>query len=176
MIEENGKYYNRFYYFTSSGNIYTYDKRHLFRMANEHHFYTEGKTHTTIYENNFQMAPFICYDLRFPVWMRNVNNKFDIIIVVANWPHKRIEAWDALLKARAIENQCYVVGVNRVGKDANNITYSGGTCFYDFRGKLVAKAKDFEEEIIKATFLKEELEEYRTSFPAFLDADKFIIV
>ncbi len=108
--------------------------------------------------------------------MRNENNKYDIIIVVANWPHKRKEVWEVLLRARAIENQSYVIGVNRIGEDANNILYSGGTCIFDFQGKLLAKANDFDERIIKTNLNIQELEEFRLSFPVYLDADKFQII
>ncbi|MCX7862074.1 MAG: amidohydrolase [Bacteroidales bacterium] len=176
MIEENEKLYNRFVYFQPANQLFIYNKRHLFRMANEHHTYTIGNKKTIIQEKGFHISPFICYDLRFPVWMRNVKNEYDVCIVVANWPHARIDAWHTLLKARAIENQCFVIGVNRIGTDGNNVFYSGGTVIYDFKGTIIAKAQDNNEDIINATIYLQDLKEYRHSFPAYLDADQFTII
>lgn len=176
MIKENSNFFNRFMYIKPTGELYTYDKRHLFRMANEHLTYTAGRKKINIEEQSFKISPFICYDLRFPVWMRNVNNEYDVCLVVANWPHARIDAWLTLLKARAIENQSYVVGVNRVGIDGNHIAYSGGTTIFDYKGNIVAQAKDNTEDCICATLKLDELRQFRQSFPAYTDADSFNIL
>ncbi len=175
-IVDNQNYFNRFYYFRKDGHVFTYDKRHLFRMANEHNYYTQGNRHIVIEEGDFAIRPFICYDLRFPVWMRNKQNEYDVILVVANWPSVRIEAWKTLLKARAIENQSYVVGVNRTGIDGNNISYNGGTCIIDFKGKVLSEVIDNSEEVLIYTINKEELLSFRNSFPAYLDSDNFQIL
>ncbi len=176
MIKDNNAFFNRFLYIKANGDLYTYDKRHLFRMANEHLTYTAGRKRINFEEQSFKISPFICYDLRFPVWMRNENNNYDVCIVVANWPHVRIDAWLTLLKARAIENQAYVVGVNRVGIDNNQIAYSGGTTIFDFVGNIVTQAKDNTEECICATLKLNDLKQFRKSFPAYTDADTFNIV
>jgi predicted amidohydrolase len=176
MIKEDKCYFNRFYYFSSDGNVYKYNKRHLFRIADEDKHFCQGKSKLLIKEKQFVISPFVCYDLRFPVWMRNVNNSYDIAIIVANWPEKRIDAWNTLLKARAIENQCYVVGINRVGFDGNNIFYNGNTSVYDFNGNLLAKAEDDVESAIIAELDINKLVAFRKSFPIFLDADRFNIL
>ena len=119
VIVENGKYYNRLVFVLPSGEIKHYDKRHLFSLAGEEKVYTKGKTKLIIEYKGFKICPLICYDLRFPVFSRNVED-YDVLLYVANWPKPRINAWNALLKARAIENMCYVVGVNRIGEDQNN--------------------------------------------------------
>lgn len=176
MIKDNNTFFNRFIYIKSNGELYTYDKRHLFRMANEHLTYTAGHKKIIIEEQAFKISPFICYDLRFPVWIRNVNNEYDICVVVANWPHARIDAWFSLLKARAIENQSYVVGVNRVGIDGNLIIYSGGTTIFDFKGNTIAQAINNTEGCICATLKLDDLKQFRQAFPAYTDADAFNIL
>lgn len=176
MIKENDAFFNRFIYIKPTGELCTYDKRHLFRMANEHLIYTAGRKKIITEEQTFKISPFICYDLRFPVWMRNINNEYDVCLVVANWPHARIDAWLTLLKARAIENQSYIVGVNRVGTDGNQIAYSGGTTIFDFKGNIITQAKNNTEECICATLTLDELRQFRQSFPAYADADSFHIL
>lgn len=129
-IEENGQYYNRLFWVEPDGQFQTYDKRHLFTMAGEHIPYTAGSSRLIVTYKGWRICPMICYDLRFPVWSRN-NEAFDVLIYTANWPDKRAYHWLTLLKARAIENQCYTIGVNRVGTDANGHNYNGDCCIVD---------------------------------------------
>jgi omega-amidase len=175
MIEENEHYFNRFFYFHKDGKINIYNKRHLFRMASEHDFYTAGKEKILVQENNITIMPAVCYDLRFPVWLRNKND-YDVLIVVANWPASRIDFWKKLLAARAIENQSYVIGVNRCGIDGNGIRYSGGTMIVDYKGNIISEARDNSEDSIHAVIDKPQLEQFRKEFPFYLDADDFNIL
>ncbi len=176
MIKEEEHFYNRFFYFHSKGNIDCYNKRHLFRMVNEHKYYTAGKEKILIRENNFTLMPSVCYDLRFPVWLRNQNNVYDVLIIVANWPFSRIESWKKLLAARAIENQAYVIGVNRCGIDNNQILYNGNTLILDYKGDIIAQANNNTEESIQAVLDKSLLEQFRKDFPVALDADNFNLI
>lgn len=180
IVEENKKYFNRLLWMQPDGRFFTYDKRHLFRMADEHLTYSAGNSRLVAEWKGWRICPLICYDLRFPVWSRNhyVNalNRmdYDLLIYVANWPAARIQAWDVLLRARAIENLCYAAGVNRVGQDGNNITYNGHSAVYGPRGEQLA----FEEEseaIITVELSADELHSYRNKFPAWMDADDFHI-
>jgi len=132
MIKENNHFFNRFFFFEPDGKCSTYDKRHLFKMANEDKIYTQGNKPIIFQFSDWNIKPSICYDLRFPVWLRSKNN-YDILLVVANWPQVRVDAWKKLLMARAIENQCYIVGVNRCGIDGNGIEYNGATMVVDFK-------------------------------------------
>lgn len=175
MTVEDGKYYNRFYFFQPNGLISTYDKRHLFRMANEHHFYTPGNEKKVFEFNQNVLLPTICYDLRFPVWLRN-KNQYDVLLVVANWPMSRIDAWKTLLKARAIENQCYVVAVNRCGKDDKGIEYNGSSMIIDFKGNEITSAQDHVEMGIIAKLNAFALNKYRNEFPSYMDSDSFEII
>ena len=174
IIQENNKYYNRLYWVKPNGEITHYDKRHLFRMANEEKHFTEGNNQVIIDLNGWKIKPLICYDLRFPVWSRNTNLSYDVLLYVANWPQLRIDAWDALLKARAIENLCYSVGVNRIGKDGTNKTYNGHSACYNYKGQLLNNLSE-DEQIIFLTLSKPDLLDYRDKFPANLDADLFTI-
>ena len=172
MVEENGSYYNRLVCINAEGEVQKYDKRHLFRMAKEHQYFSEGSYKLIIEINNWKICPMVCYDLRFPVWSRNKNLEYDILLFVANWPEKRIAAWDTLLKARSIENLCYSIGVNRTGNDGNNIQYCGNSAVYDFLGNEIY-LKNKEEDITIVQLSKSELDNYRERFPAHLDADFF---
>lgn len=174
MTVEDSSYYNRFYFFHANGTISTYNKRHLFRMANEHEYFTAGNERKLIEHRQNFIMPAICYDLRFPVWLRN-NNQYDILLIVANWPHARIEAWEKLLMARAIENQCYVVAVNRCGTDGNGIEYNGATMIIDFKGDIIDKATDFKEMGIAAELNANNLSDFKKRFASHLDADAFEI-
>ena len=171
-IKESGQYYNRLLAVHPSGQIDSYDKRHLFRMGNEEAFYTAGNLSCLISYKSWSIAPFICYDLRFPVWSRNVQLKYDLAIYVANWPAPRANAWRTLLQARAIENLSYVIGVNRVGTDANGLDYAGDSLLVDFKGipQLDLRSKD---QILTSELSATELAEFRAKFPAHLDADSF---
>ncbi|TAH29831.1 MAG: amidohydrolase [Cytophagales bacterium] len=172
IVKENGHYFNRLIAMLPDGNHYQYDKRHLFRMANEYENYTLG-TQKIIFEwRGWKICPQICYDLRFPVWSRNINNEYDILIYVANWPAARNRAWNVLLPARAVENWCYVAAVNRVGEDGKGLSYSGDSQIADFKGDILwHNAND--EIIVSYDLDKSALEEYRKKFPAYLDADQF---
>lgn len=171
-IREEGRYYNRFILAGPDGNLAIYDKRHLFRMAGEETVYTAGSGRALIDIQGWKIRPFICYDLRFPVWSRNGNPAYDIAVYVANWPEQRREHWRALLRARAIENQCYCIGVNRIGADGNGILHSGDSAVIDFRGETLFEAAN-EECCAVVDCSYDALAEYRGSFPVWKDADAF---
>lgn len=172
--EENGKYYNRFYFVKPDGSYTTYNKRHLFTYAGEDKEYAEGDKRIIVEYKGFKILLQICYDLRFPVFSRNAKD-YDMIIYVANWPTPRRYAWDTLLRARAIENLCYVAAVNRTGDDPTN-KYSGGTALIDFMGKDIIKAEENTEEAVVGKIDMGTLNEFRQKFPALNDADKFRII
>lgn len=174
MTVEDGQYYNRFYFFKPDGTINIYNKRHLFRMAKEHEYYTAGKEKKLIEYNQNNLMPAVCYDLRFPVWLRNENN-YDILLIVANWPFARIDAWKKLLMARAIENQCYVVAVNRCGTDGKGIEYDGSSMIIDFKGNIIVSAQEHKEMGIIAELSASALNKFREEFPSYMDADHFKI-
>ena len=175
MIEEEGNYYNRLIWMMPNGQFGYYDKRHCFAYANEDKHYTAGKTKTIAQVNGWKINLQICYDLRFPVWVRQQkNNLYDAIIYVANWPERRSTAWKSLLIARAIENQCYVIAVNRVGKDGNDIEHSGDSMVINPLGEILYQ-KNNVEDIFTITIDKNTVEEVRNKFPFWKDADDFII-
>ncbi|UZR93910.1 amidohydrolase [Chondrinema litorale] len=169
---EDGKYYNRLIWMQPDGNYSYYDKRHLFRMAKEELTFSAGSTKNVVELKGWKICPLICYDLRFPVWSRNLNNQYDLLLYVANWPAARESAWNALLPARAVENLCYVAGLNRCGEDGKNIPYQGDSQVVDFYGKKILDMEN-EEDIATITLSAERLEKYRKKFPAHLDADNF---
>lgn len=172
VIKENNQYYNRLLWVSPNGDVDTYDKRHLFRMGKEHEVYTGGDKKLIKELKGWKICPLICYDLRFPVWSRNVNLAYDLLVYVANWPQVRMYPWDSLLVARAIENQSYVVGVNRTGLDGNNIVHAGHSAVIDFTGKVLFR--EVNNEIVhQHTLIKATLDEFRQKFPAYLDADAF---
>ncbi len=175
IVKENNHYFNRLLFVTPDGKTKTYDKRHLFRMGNENKHYSQGMNQLIVEYREWKIMPLICYDLRFPVWSANLNIKYDLLIYVANWPWKRREVWKTLLKARAIENQAYVAGVNRIGKDGMNITYSGDSSLYDFKGKRISGTNYFKPDISTYPISLSKLWEFRKKFPAWKDGDKFII-
>ncbi len=174
IIKEANQYFNRLFFVTPAGIEATYDKHHLFRMGDEDQNYSAGSENIIIQYKQVFFKPQICYDLRFPVWNRNTNNNH-VLYFVANWPERRVEHWRALLKARAIENQCFVVGVNRVGVDGNNIAHNGASAVYDALGNCLIESFD-NEQIIYANLDIEALELYKKSFPAWKDADNFILL
>ncbi|TGD58466.1 amidohydrolase [Flavobacterium humi] len=143
VIKDEGHFYNRLLFVFPSGDIKTYDKRHLFSLAGEDKVYASGKEKLLIEYKGFTICPLICYDLRFPVFSRNTEG-YDVLIYVANWPKPRMLAWDSLLKARAIENMCYTIGVNRVGKDDNNLDYIGHSQVVDFLGNYLLEPQEDE--------------------------------
>lgn len=167
-------YFNRLFFFTPDGVWLTYNKRHLFRMAGEHNIYTEGRERLIVHYKGFRICPLICYDLRFPVFSRN-RNQYDILVYVACWPAVRSFAWSSLLVARAIENQAFVIGVNRVGSDPKNV-YSGDSVVLDFMGKEITSVEPSTEGLAFTTISLNALEQFREGFPAHLDADTFALV
>ena len=174
VVREGQNYYNRLLWMQPDGQFDSYDKRHLFRMAREHDHYTAGAKRLIKELKGWKICPLICYDLRFPVWARNVNLEYDLLLFVANWPSVRRQVWNTLLQARAIENLSYVIGVNRVGEDANAIPYSGDSALVDFKGDVVLRKTD-EAGIYIIVLQKEPLTAFRERFPAYLDADDFSI-
>ena len=175
VISENKEYFNRLLFVEPSGIIHQYNKRHTFTLAGEHLVYTAGKKHSIIEYKGWKINPLICYDLRFPVWARNTQD-YDFLFYVANWPKPRIAAWDALLKARAIENMSYCIGVNRVGLDANNLEYPGHSIIYDLFGNVVEACKDNKEDVIIATLYKDHLKNYRQKLQFLNDRDSFTLM
>jgi len=172
-IKENEQYYNRFFAVYPNGNIEKYDKRHLFRMSGEEKVYMAGDKQLIININGWRCALFICYDLRFPVWTRNQNN-YDLALFVANWPAARSDVWKTLLKARALENQSYVIGVNRIGK-SDGIEYNGNSLVYDYKGTIIGSLQEHKEGVIKVELSLKELNDFKEKFPAWMDADRFEI-
>jgi predicted amidohydrolase len=171
IIKEQGKYYNRLIWMRPDGAFSVYDKRHLFRMGEENNHYSAGSSKITEEIKGWKILPLVCYDLRFPVWSRNSDN-YDLLLYVANWPERRNHAWKSLLIARAIENQSYVLGLNRVGNDGNNIYYSGDSSVINFKGEIIFQEAN--NELVKSfTLKKEPLEEYRKEFPVLMDRDEF---
>lgn len=187
ICEEDGKFYNRLIWANPDGSYYTYDKRHLFRMAHEDAHYSAGQNKLIIELKGWKICPLVCYDLRFPVWSRNTPAaqltkdstpayEYDLLIYVANWPEVRSYPWRTLLLARAIENQCYVVGLNRIGDDGNNIYHSGDSAIINAKGAVISHTKPHEESVETVELNYTELQDFRKAFPALLDADSFEIV
>ena len=170
IIEEDKKYFNRLIWAKPDGKILTYDKKHLFRMAGEHKVYSPGKSHLTVEVNGWKLRTFVCYDLRFPVWCRNVANQYDVVIYVANWPTRRAHHWKLLLPARSVENQSYVIGVNRVGKDGNDIAHSGDSSIIAPTGEILFQ-KDDTPCIHTEKLSYDKVKEFRETFAAWQDAD-----
>ncbi len=176
MCEEKGKYYNRLVWVQPDGIVKYYNKRHLFTMGDEDKHYEKGIEQLTIEYKNWKIKPLICYDLRFPVWSRSTaSNSYDVLLYCANWPEKRSSAWTKLLQARAIENSCYVVGVNRIGEDGNGYVYNGNSMVVDFKGE--PEILENREEVIRTfTLNKQALDEFRIQFPMQKDADDFKVM
>lgn len=174
VIEENGNYYNRLVFVFPSGEIQYYNKRHLFTLAGEDKVYTSGIDKLIVDYKGFKICPLICYDLRFPVFSRNVED-YDVLIYVANWPKPRVNAWDILLKARAVENISYVIGVNRVGLDENNLEYVGHSQAIDFLGNFIQEPLETEE-ISIVELNKEQLLETRKKLAFLNDKDQFTLL
>ena len=173
IIEDDG-YFNRFIWATPDGEIQHYDKRHLFRMAHEHQFFDAGSERVTVAYKDWRICLSVCYDLRFPVWLRNQGD-YDLLLCVANWPAARALAWQTLLRARAIENQSYCVGVNIVGTDGNGLSYVGDSAVYAPDGEVLVAA-DRAEGVTFATLEPSVLTSLRQAFPVGLDADRFALV
>ena len=169
---ENGKYYNRLIAALPDGTCFYYDKRHCFRGGGENEHFVAGDRQLVIPFRGVRMAFFICYDLRFPVWCRNTQS-YDVAVFVANWPESRREIWKVLLKARAIENQAYVAGVNCVGMDNNGLSCAGDSTVVDARGREVATLEPGQEGIIQTELDFVALEQFREKFPVLSDRDRF---
>ena len=174
VIEENGNFYNRMVFVFPSGEVHFYNKRHLFTLAGEEKVYTKGTEKVIVNYNNWNICLQVCYDLRFPVFVRNVEN-YDLILYVANWPKPRINAWNTLLKARAIENMCYVIGVNRIGEDANQLEYPGHSQVIDFLGNEILNCKN-EPSIFIVELDKNQQKEVRKRFNFLSDKDDFKLI
>ncbi len=195
IIEEGGQYFNRLIWMQPNGQFGIYDKRHLFGYAREDEHYAPGRKRLLVSVNGWRISPLICYDLRFPVWSRNVqpptmhtadtssqtssaespNTPYDVLLYVANWPERRSLAWKTLLQARAIENQAFVVGVNRVGTDGKNISYSGDSAVYGPLGEIIWQQSG--EAAVQTVVLdKNHLIQTRSDFPFLKDADQFILL
>lgn len=172
IIKEGHHYYNRLLFVHPNGKIETYDKHHTFTLAGEHKVYSSGTQKLIVNYKGWKICPLICYDLRFPVWARNVEN-YEVLIYVANWPKVRVSAWDALLKARAIENMSYCIGVNRLGLDGNNHEYSGHSAAYDVLGNRIDTIPYDKEAIEIVTLNKKDLETYRSKLNFLEDRDSF---
>jgi predicted amidohydrolase len=174
IVRDAERCFNRLVWARPDGSLEHYDKRHLFRMASEQRHYAAGGRRLVVEVKGWRVCPMICYDLRFPVWSR-ARNDYDALLYVANWPQRRAHAWTTLLKARAIENLCYVIGVNRVGKDGNGATYAGDSVALDFLGQPLS-SEGGGERVETAVLDLESLQAYRQGFPALLDADRFEII
>ena len=174
LVKQDDKKVNRFYWVSAKGSIEYYDKRHLFRLGNEGEFVAQGVVRKIFEVKGIKILPLVCYDLRFPVWSRN-RQDYDLMVNVANWPAARRHVWDTLIKARAMENQAFVVGVNRIGNDGRGIAHSGGTCFVDFMGESIVAVEDEQQQVISVELDFSALEKFKKNFPAFLDADEFEI-
>jgi predicted amidohydrolase len=174
IIREEENYYNRLLWMEPDGNCSFYNKRHLFRMAEENKVFTAGDKKLIKQIKGWKICPLICYDLRFPVWSRNVNNEYDLLIYVANWPQARSSAWNTLLRARAMENLSYAVGVNRIGTDGNEIFYSGDSAVLGPKGEDLFVAHD-KDGVHTHTLSYQDLKSFKEKFPANLDADGFEI-
>jgi omega-amidase len=178
IVEEDGNYYNRLLWVLPDGNLGFYDKRHRFAFAGENAEYTPGNKRLIAQVKGWKINLQVCYDLRFPVWARQHSNEspeYDVLLYVANWPERRAHAWKTLLTARAIENQCYVVGVNRVGDDGNGIAHSGDSMVIDALGTTLYHKND-EEDIHTIVLEREPLQQVREKFPFWKDADNFKII
>lgn len=174
IATENNKYYNRGFFITSTEAAF-YDKRHLFRIGDESKHFSAGDKQCIIQYKGFNICLLICYDLRFPVWARNIDNRYDLLIYVANWPESRSRAWNTLLEARALENQVYVCGVNRAGKDGMNLLYNGQSALIDYRGNKLVYLDIPTEQMATVEISKEELNLFRNKFPVWKDADRFTL-
>lgn len=178
-VEDGGHYYNRLFWVKPGGQFTVYNKRHLFRMAKEDQHYASNGNKIIEKINDWNVCPLVCYDLRFPVWSRNRFNRtnyrwdYDVLIYVANWPEVRSYPWKQLLVARAIENQCYVIGLNRVGTDGNGYNYSGDSAVINPRGEIISTMQANQEKTETLTLDKNYLDEFRKLFPVGLDADDF---
>lgn len=180
VIRENGRYFNRLVWMRPDGTFEAYDKRHLFRFGGEHLSFAAGKKQLVVEIKGWKVCPLVCYDLRFPVWSRNLYREgrhgYDLLIFLANWPESRIRVWKSLLVARAIDNQCYVAGVNRTGTDGNGIVHPGDSMVVDHRGQVLAALPAHAEAFHTVTLDYQALAGFRAKFPVAMDWDDFNII
>lgn len=169
IVKDNNMCYNRLHWVYPDGSYGTYDKGHTFRVSGEADQIARGTRREVFEWRGWKIKPAICYDLRFPKWLRNDNLDYDLLLICANWPGSRHEAWTTLLKARAIENQCYVLGCNRAGTDGANIPYTGNSALIDYKGFILAEADG--EQAVNATINKDKLYTFREHWPFYLDFD-----
>lgn len=174
IIKENGNYYNRLIWMKPDGSYQKYDKKHLFSLGGEDKVYTPGNEKLIVELNGWKIMPVICYDLRFPVWLRNTKELYDLILVLANWPEKRAHHWRTLIPARAVENQSYIIALNRVGHDGNEVYYCGDTTCIDPQGKVVYYKRD-EEDVYTFTIHIDEVDKTRKEMPFLDEGDDFTI-
>lgn len=172
IADSGGLLFNRAFFIEPSGDEYFADKRHLFSLGGENEYFKNGNTRLSVRFRGWNIAMVVCYDIRFPIWCRNNNNEYDLLLAVANWPASRIDTWNTLLKARAIENESYVCGVNCRGIDNTGAEYDGATHVFDFRGRdIIVKISD--DGLLYASLSMKKLSEYREKFPFWKDADSF---
>jgi predicted amidohydrolase len=171
----NGKLFNRGFFVTPNGDASFADKRHLFRISGENRVFTAGTNCPVISYKAWNIRLIVCYDLRFPVWIRNKNKEYDLLLCVANWPTSRATIWKVLLQARAIENLCYVCGVNRIGTDHNGIQYQGDSVVLDFKGDTLLATEVNKASVATTTISQTQLQQFRQKFPVWQDADAFKI-
>ena len=172
LVKTESKKTNRFFWVWPNGEYQYYDKKHLFTLAKEEMYITAGTDRKIFNIKNFRILPQVCYDLRFPIWNRNTDD-YDLMVNVANWPAPRRDHWNSLLKARAIENLAYVIGVNRIGIDGKNNSHNGGTAAFAFDGKEIVAASDNESCVVFCRLSKEALQDYKNRLPFYKDADSF---
>lgn len=175
IIKEEEQYYNRLIWMNPDGSFKKYDKRHLFAMAGEDRYYSAGSDKLIVSYKGWNICPMVCYDLRFPVWSRNIDLQYDLLLYIASWPNKRAYDWNALLRARAIENQSYVIGVNRVGRDGNDMQYNGDSCIIDPGWNKTLFHHEQSEINHTMTLSKSHLVAVREKLPFSQDADRFAI-
>ena len=179
LIEERGLFFNRLIFMQPDGIFFQYDKRHLFRLGNEHKVMTSGTEKTIIQQKGWNLLPLVCYDLRFPVWCRNTWKDgafgYDVLVFVANWPGTRLSNWRSLLVSRAIDNQCYVIGVNRIGKDGYGNSHPGHSMIINPDGTVLNSAEEAEPAILQSFLSMEGLRDFRNSYPFAPDWDRFTI-
>ena len=174
--DDSGHFFNRGFFIEPNGNEWFYDKRHLFRIGLEHQHFIAGDRRVIIPYEGWNIRLIVCYDLRFPVWVRNRKNEYDVLICPANWPSARKNAWQILLRARALENQCYVCGVNRIGKDGHSIEHQGDSVLIDFKGNEMQETIPNEKSVVTGILRKDLLDDFRERFPSWMDADDFEIL
>ena len=174
IIKDNSSYFNRLIWMKPDGNFETYDKRHLFRLSGEEKIFAAGEKKLIASAKGWKICPLICYDLRFPVWSRRTSQQdYDVLIYIANWPERRITAWKQLLPARAVENQSYVIGVNRIGRDGNDVLHTGESSVFNFSGEKISKTEPEKESVETISLSYSDLENFRSRHPFHLDADGF---